>query len=59
MIASWRQNRSLKTDLRKYVEQSLTRAKMLDFVKRDYRSYKWNIRTLDQRLREFEIYYSD
>ena len=59
MIVQWKQNGSLKRDLRKYVEQSLTREEILDFVKRDYSNYEWSIRTLDQRLREFGIYYSN
>ena len=59
MIPPWKQNGSLKTDLRKHVEQSLTREEILDFVKRDYSNCRWNIRILDRRLREFEIYYSD
>ena len=32
---------------------------ILDFVKRDYRNYYWSIRTWNQRLTEFEIYYSN
>ena len=50
-MAPWNQNGSLKTDIREYVEQSLNREEILNFVKRDYRNYKWSIRTLDQRLR--------
>ena len=40
MIAPWKQNGSLKTDLRRHVEQSLTREEILDFAKRDYNNYK-------------------
>lgn len=47
MIPPWKQNGSLKTDLRKHVEQSLTREEILDFVKRDYSNCRWNIRILD------------
>ena len=31
----------------------------MDFVNRDYSNCKWSIRTLDRRLRGFDIYYSD
>ena len=44
MIAPWKQNGTLKTDLCKYVQQSLTREKILDFPKRDYSNYKWTER---------------
>lgn len=32
---------------------------MIDFLKRDYSQYPWSIRTLERRLRFFEIYYND
>ena len=43
VIAPWKQNGSLKTGLRKYVEQSLTHEEVLDFVKRDYSNNKWKL----------------
>ena len=36
VIVPWKQNGSLKTDMRKYVKQSLTLKEFLDFVKFDY-----------------------
>ena len=35
------------------------RRKILSFVKKDFPQYTWSVRTLDRRLRYFEIYYSD
>lgn len=32
---------------------------MLDFITRDYPNYQWSLRTLDRRLRYFNIYYTD
>jgi len=32
---------------------------MLDFLNRDYPYYHWSLRTLDRRLRHFNIYYTD
>ena len=39
-----------------YVCQGLKRNKIIDFLNRDFPNYKWSIRTLDRRLRHFEIY---
>ena len=36
----------------------MTRKEILDFIQRDFSSYQWSIRTLDRRLRYFEIYYN-
>ena len=49
----------LKADLEKYVCQGMTIKEILDFMLRDFSSYQWSIRTLDRRLRYFEIYYND
>ena len=42
----------------KYVCQGMSRKEILDFVQRDFSSYAWSIRTLDRRLRYFDIYYN-
>ena len=42
IIALWKQDGSFKTDLQKYVEQSLTREEIVDFVKCDYSNFKWS-----------------
>ena len=41
------------------MKDGLCREEILDFVARDFEQYPWSIRTLDQRLRHFEIYYHD
>ena len=33
--------------------------KILDFLQRDYPLYAWNFHSLHQRLREFDIYFTD
>ena len=55
----WEDDDSLKNDLKRYVAQKLQRTEVLDYVKRDYSFYKWSMRTLDRRLRDFGIYYND
>ena len=32
---------------------------MLDFVKHDFDQYTWSLRSLDRRLRHFQIFYKD
>ena len=56
---TWKEDSSLPEDLKKYVQQILTRNEILSFMRRDYPSYSWSKRTLDRRLRYFGIYYSD
>jgi hypothetical protein len=41
----------------KYIMQGLEQEEILHFLKRDFSQYAWSIRTLDRRLRHFEIYY--
>ena len=56
---SWKEDLSLKEALNKYVRQSLHREEMIDFLRRDFGGYSWSIRTLDRRLRYFDIRYTD
>ena len=42
----------------RYVQQSLQRSEILDFLTRDFLQYPWSIRSLDRRLCHFEIYYN-
>ena len=58
-MADWKEDIQLKADLEKYVCQGMTRKEILDFMQRDFSCYQWSIRTLDRRLRYFEIYYND
>ena len=55
----WKNNENLKTDLDKYVRESLRKCEILDFVKRDYPEYPWSMATLSRRLRPFDIKYID
>ena len=55
----WKDDEKLKQELSAYVSQGLKREEILDFVKRDYQEYTWSFRTLDRRLRAFDIYYTD
>jgi hypothetical protein len=50
---------NLKMEMEEYVRQGLQRTEMLYFLKRDFSHYKWSIRSLDRRLRFFEIYYNE
>jgi hypothetical protein len=55
---SW-QDLNLRDDIEKYVKQMLKRSEMLSFLERDYFQYSWGIRSLDRRLRYFDMYYRD
>lgn len=56
---SWKEDVFLKEEMSKYVSQGLQREEILDFLKRDFAQYAWSIRTLDRRLRHFDIFYND
>ena len=57
--AKWMEDEVLKSCLVKYVKQSLHRSEILDFMIRDFPQYAWSLRSLDRRLRYFEIYYNN
>ena len=56
---NWEVDTALKNDLANYVCQGMQRSEILDYMKRDYFYYNWSVRTLDRRLRFFDIYYID
>ena len=56
---NWEEDNTLMSDLKKYVQQGMQRNEILDFFTRDYPYYNWSLRTLDRRLRFFNIYYID
>lgn len=58
-VEHWKENLSLKACLVKYVEERMQRTEILDFMQRDYPNYKWSLRSLDRRLRYFDIKYID
>lgn len=55
----WKDNNQLKDDLQRFVEQQMQRNEILDFMKRDYGYYAWSMRTLERRLKYFQIKYID
>ena len=57
--ANWKNDENLKNDLDRYVKQNLKRKEILDFVQKEYPEYSWSFRTLDRRLRWFNIHYID
>ena len=56
---TWKEDDLLRNEMKKYVTQGLQREEILDFLKRYFSQYAWSMRTLDRRLRYFEIYYHD
>ena len=59
MADAWREDLKLREDMERYVRQGYKREEALDFLKRDFPIYAWSIRSLDRRLRCFEIYYNN
>ena len=57
--AIWTNDENLKEVLTKYVQQGLQRSEALDFLRREFAEYAWSIRSLDRRLRHFNIFYND
>ena len=57
--STWKEDDNLKKAMTKLVQQGLQRIEALDFLKRDFPQYPWSIRTLDSRLRHFDIFYND
>ena len=55
----WRDDNQLKESLKEYVRVEYQRTEILSFVSRDFPHYKWSLRSLDRRLRHFEIYYTN
>ena len=56
---SWMEDRDLKEELQKYVRQGLKRDEILNFMERDFGDYAWSLRTLDRRMRHFDIRYTN
>ena len=55
--ATWMEDNALRKDMEKYVAQDIRRKEILDFM--NYAEYSWSFRSLDRRLRYFDIYYTD
>ena len=56
---NWADDENLKHDLEEYVLNNFKKAKVLDFIRKEYPEYTWSLRTLDRRLRYFNISYID
>ena len=51
----WKEDLNLREKLKDYVTEGLRREEILDFMLRDFDCYAWSIRTLDRRLRYYDI----
>ena len=49
-------DKHLEDTLRTLVGDNLKRTETLDYMQRDFLEYPWSLRTLDRRLRYFNIY---
>jgi len=58
-LSSWKEDGLLKDALKIYVKQSLQCEEAINFLRKDFPQYVWSIRTLDRRLRYFEVCYKD
>ena len=60
MASVWKTDKTLVSDLERYVQDNLRRCEILDYVKRDdFPSYPWSLPTLARRLSYFKISYID
>ena len=59
-LTTWKEDDNFKRRHdNKLVQQGLQRIEALDVLKRNFPQYPWSIRTLDRRLRHFDIFYND
>ena len=49
----------MREKLKDYVTEGVRREEILDFMLSDFHCYAWSMRTLDRRLRYFDIRYMD
>ena len=55
--SEWESDGELKRELSKYVTKGLLRNEILSYILRDFPQYSWSIKTLDRRMRYFNIFY--
>ena len=55
--SEWESGGELKRELSKYVTKGLQRNEILSYMLRDFPRYSWSIKTLDRRMRYFNIFY--
>ena len=58
-FSSWKEDDFLSGELQKYVKQGLKREEAIYFLWKDFLQFAWSNRTLDERLRHFEVYCKD
>ena len=56
---AWKHDEKLRDAINEYVTQGLQRSEILSFLERDFPEYAWSIRSLDRRMRHFNIYHTD
>ena len=56
---AWRNDEKLRETINEHVSQGLQRSEILSFLEQDFPEYTWSVRTLDRRMRHFNIYYTD
>ena len=55
--SEWESDGELKRELSKYVTKGLQRNEILSDMLRNFPQYSWSIKTLDRRMRHFNIFY--
>ena len=55
--SEWESDGDLKRELSKYVTKGLQRNEISSYMLRDFPQYSWSIKTLDRRMRYFNIFY--
>ena len=55
--SEWESDGELKRELSKYVTKGLRRNEISSYMLRDFPQCSWNIKTLDRRMRYFNIFY--
>ena len=55
--SEWESDGELQRELSKYVTKGLQRNEILSYMLRDFPQYSWSIKTLDRRMRYFNIFY--
>ena len=56
---AWETDTHLEECLSKYVADNLQRHEILDYMRRDFSEYAWSMRTLDRRMRHYNIFKVD
>ena len=55
--SEWESDGELKRELSKYVTKELQRNEISSYILRDFPQYNWSIKTLNRRMRYFNIFY--